>query len=147
MKNINTSIGFFKAILTTLITSLAIAGFSCLDNHPWNIIMIVIGMIAYSIVGLFFSIGLINSKGAGKQAYVFVFIILLILGYCVYNGIVAIQNWVVSWPVYVKFLVPSLLLFAIIIIVAVHLFKKSNGCKGKDVIIINSFYNVVDNIK
>lgn len=134
MKNINTSIGFYKTILTTLITSLVITGFRCLDNHIWNIIMIVIGMLAYSIVGLFFSIGLINSKGAGKEAYVFVFIILLILGYCVYSGIVAIQNWVVSWPLYVKFLVPGLLLFAIITIVAVLLFKKSKEYKDEDVI-------------
>ncbi len=128
LKNKNTSLGFYKVILTTLITSLAITGISCLDDKIWNIIMIVIGMLAYSIVGLFFSIGLIHGKNAGKEAYAFVFIVLLILGYCVYSGIVAIQNWILSWPLYVKILVPSLLLFAIIAIIVVLLFKK---CKTK----------------
>ena len=69
----------------------------------------------YSIVGLLFSFGLIHGKNAGKEAYAFVFIILLLLGYCVYSGIVAVQNWIISWPLYVKIIVLSLLLVSIII--------------------------------
>lgn len=38
MANKNNSLGFYKAILTTLITSLAITGISCLDDKIWNII-------------------------------------------------------------------------------------------------------------
>ena len=85
MANKNNSLGLYKVILTTLITSLAITGISYLDNKVWNIIMIAIGMISYSIVGVLFSFGLIHGKNSGKEAYAFVFIILLILGYCVYN--------------------------------------------------------------
>lgn len=123
MVNKNNSLGFYKVILTTLITSLAITGISCLDDKIWNIIMLIIGMLAYSIVGLLFSFGLIHGKNAGKEAYAFVFIILLLLGYCVYSGIVAVQNWIISWPLYVKIIVPSLL-FAAIIIIIVQLLKK-----------------------
>ena len=123
MVNKNNSLGFYKVILTTLITSLAITGISCLDDKIWNIIMLIIGMLAYSIVGLLFSFGLIHGKNAGKEAYAFIFIILLILGYCVYSGIVAVQNWIISWPLYVKIIVPSLL-FAAIIIIIVQLLKK-----------------------
>ena len=86
--------------------------------------MLIIGMLAYSIVGLLFSFGLIHGKNAGKEAYAFVFIILLILGYCVYSGIVAVQNWILSWPLYVKIIVPSLLLVSIIIIGLFYSLKK-----------------------
>lgn len=134
MANKNNSLGFYKIILTMLITSLAITGISCLDDKIWNIIMLIIGMLAYSIVGILFSFGLIHGKNAGKEAYAFVFIILLILGYCVYCGIVTIQNWIVTWPLSVKIIVPSLLIFAIITIVAVLLFKKRKNIKAKDVI-------------
>ena len=108
MANKNNSLGFYKIILTMLITSLAITGISCLDDKIWNIIMLIIGMLAYSIVGILFSFGLIHGKNAGKEAYAFVFIILLILGYCVYCGIVTIQNWIVTWPLSVKIIVPPL---------------------------------------
>ena len=123
MANKNNSFGFYKVILTTLITSLAITGISCLDDKIWNIIMLIIGMLAYTIVGILFSFGLIHGKNASKEAYAFVFIILLLLGYCVYSGIVAVQNWIISWPLYVKIIVPSLLFTAIIIII-VQLLKK-----------------------
>ena len=123
MANKNNSLGFYKVILTTLITSLAITGISCLDDKIWNIIMLIIGMLAYSIVGLLFSFGLIHGKNVGKEAYAFVFIILLILGYCVYSGIVAVQNWILSWPLYVKIIVTSLLLVSIIIISLFYLLK------------------------
>lgn len=123
MANKNNSLGFYKIILTMLITSLAITGISCLDDKIWNIIMLIIGMLAYSIVGILFLFGLIHGKNAGKEAYAFVFIILLILGYCVYCGIVTIQNWIVTWPLSVKIIVPSLLFVAIIIISLFYLFK------------------------
>jgi uncharacterized membrane protein YhdT len=119
LANKNNSLGFYKVILTTLITSLAITGISCLDDKIWNIIMLIIGMLAYSIVGL-----LIRGKNAGKEAYAFVFIILLLLGYCVYSGIVAVQNWIISWPLYLKIIVLSLLLVSIIIISLFYLLKK-----------------------
>ncbi len=124
MSNKNNSLGAYKLLLITLITSLSITGISYLDSKIWNIVMIVIGMLAYSIVGILFSLGLLHGKNAGKEAYAFVFIILLILGYCVYSGIVAIQNWIKIWPLYVKIVVPSLLFSAVIIVTIFYLLKK-----------------------
>ncbi len=124
MSNKNYSLGAYKLLLITLITSLSITGISYLDSKIWNIVMIVIGMLAYSIVGILFSLGLLHGKNAGKEAYAFVFIILLILGYCVYSGIVAIQNWIKIWPLYVKIVVPSLLFSAVIIVTIFYLLKK-----------------------
>ena len=135
MANKNNSLGFYKVILTTLITSLAITGISCLDDKIWNIIMLIIGMLAYSIVGLLFSFGLIHGKNAGKEAYAFVFIILLLLGYCVYSGIVAVQNWIISWPLYVKIIVLSLLLVSIIISLFYLLKKRKKTMKTARIII------------
>lgn len=71
--------------------------------------MLIVGMITYAIVGLLFSLGLIAGKNAGKEAYAAVFIILLLIGYCIYEGIVKIQQWVLSWPLFVKILVPIIL--------------------------------------
>ena len=96
--------------------------------------MHIIGMLSYSIVSILFSFGLIHGKNAGKEAYTSVFIILLLLSCCVYCGIVTIQNWIITWPLSVKIIVPSLLIFAIITIVAVLLFKKRKNIKAKDVI-------------
>ena len=124
MSNKNNSLGAYKLLLITLITSLSITGISYLDSKIWNIVMIVIGMLAYSIVGILFSLGLLHGKNAGKEAYAFVFIILLILGYCVYSGIVAIQNWIKIWPLYVKIVVPSLLFSAVIIVTIFYLLNK-----------------------
>lgn len=118
------SLKTLKIVLTTLITSLAITGFGYLDNKIWNIIMFVIGMIAYSIVGILFSFGLIHGKDAGKKAYALVFIILLILGYCLYRGIVAFQKWLLSWPLAVKIIIPCCLTF-LIICVSILLIVKS----------------------
>lgn len=86
--------------------------------------MIVIGTLAYSIVSILFSVGLLQGKNAGKAAYAFVLIILLILGYYVYSGIVAIQNWITALPQHVKIVVPNLFFRAIIIVTIFYLLKK-----------------------
>lgn len=102
-------LGIYKALLVFLITTLAITGISVLDNQIWNIVLLVIGMLAYSIVGMLFSIGLIRGVQAGREMYALVFILLLGLGYCVYQGIVSLQLWVLSWPLFVKIIVPSII--------------------------------------
>lgn len=108
MSNRNNSLEFYKLLLIILITSLSITSISYLDGKVWDIVMIVIEALACSIVSILFSVGLLHGKSVGKKAYAFVFIILLILGYCVYSGIVAIQNWITAWPQHVKIVVPSL---------------------------------------
>ena len=50
------------------VTSIGSYGISCLYDKIWNIIVLIIGMLAYSIVGILFSFGLINGKNAGKAA-------------------------------------------------------------------------------
>lgn len=127
------SLGIYKVLLVSLITSLSITGISFLDDKIWNLIMLIIGMIAYSIVGFLFSIRLISGRKAGKEAYAAVFIILLILGYCVYNGIIKLQQWILSWPLYVKIIVPSVLVCLIAAtIVLVILISRRSTEDGKE---------------
>lgn len=108
------TLGVYKVLLVTLITSISITGISLLDDKIWNLVMLILGMITYSIVGIMFSIGLISGRNAGKRAYSAVFIVLLIVGYCVYQGIVTFQEWILSWSPIVKIIVPVSILIMIV---------------------------------
>ncbi len=113
----NRSLIALKSLLVFLITSLTITGISFFDDKIWNIIIAAIGVAAYGIVGLLYSLHLISKSSEGKTAYLFVFIALLIIGYLVYNGILKFEEWVFSWPLYVKIIVPTIFVIGIISIV------------------------------
>lgn len=117
------SLNEYKVLLITLISSLAITGIGFIDNQIWNTIFAVLGIITYGIVGLLYSAHIISGKQAGKDAYVVVFVILLLLGFYVYKGIVEFQQWLVSWPLWCKILVPSLLFVCIVLIIVLMYLK------------------------
>ena len=102
-----------NALLVFLISSIAITGISFIDGKIWDIIFLVVGMIAYAIVGFLFSIGLLSTKKDGKDAYAFVFLLLLLGGYGFYKLLELIRNWILSWPLFVKILVPTLIIAGI----------------------------------
>ena len=121
-----------NALLVFLISSLAITGISFIDDQVWNVIFLVVGMIAYAIVGVMFSIGILHGKQAGKDAYALVFFLLLLGGYAVYKGLEQLKIWVLSWPLFVKILVPSIIgLGIIVVVVFIILIKK--GIIGKKI--------------
>lgn len=109
----NKSLTAYKVLLITLITSLSITGISFLDDKIWNLIMAIVGVVTCAIVGGLYSIHAISGKQAGKEAYAAVFIILLFLGYCVYQGIIKLQQWMFSWPLVLKIIVPCLMILLI----------------------------------
>lgn len=109
----NKSLTVYKILLITLITSLSITGISFLDDKIWNLVMAIVGVVAYAIVGGLYSIHAIFGRQAGKEAYAAVFIILLLLGYCVYQGIIKLQQWILSWPLALKIIVPSMMVLFI----------------------------------
>ena len=102
-----------NALLVFLISSIAITGISFIDGKIWDIIFLIVGMIAYAIVGFLFSIGLLSTKKDGKDAYAFVFLLLLLGGYGFYKLLELIRNWILSWPLFAKILVPSLIIAGI----------------------------------
>ena len=108
MKKIN-------AILIFLISSLVITGISTIDGKIWDAIFIVVGMVAYALVGILFSIGIITTKKQGRDAYSIAFFLLLLIGYMVYRLLEGIRNWVFSWPFAIKVAVPSTIGVAIIV--------------------------------
>ena len=73
-----------------------------------------VGVAAYGIVGILYSFHLISGKEAGKEAYATVFSVLLIIGVLIYNGILKVEQWIFSWPVFVKILVLSIMGIGII---------------------------------
>lgn len=121
-----------NALLVFLISSLAITGISFMDGQVWNGIFLVAGMIAYTIVGLMFSAGFLHGKQAGKDAYAFVFFLLLLGGYAIYKGLEQLKLWVLVWPLFVKILVPSIIGLGIILVVVLIVFQKKNCWEEKN---------------
>ena len=123
MKKLNT-------LLVFLISSLTITGISFIDDQVWNVIFYVVGIIAYGIVGLLFSIGILHGKQAGIKAYGLVTFLLILGGYAVYKGLEQFKLWVLAWPLFVKILIPTFIgLCVIAVIVLIILYKK--GIIGK----------------
>lgn len=119
----------YKALLVTLISLLAITGIGFIDDAIWNIVFAIIGVLAYLIVGFLYSTGLIDGRREGSEANSAIFIILIIIGIIIYQGLRKFQKWLVSWPLAIKIIVPSflLLLIAFVIIMMIVLRKKDNN--------------------
>lgn len=131
----NKGITALKSLLIVLITSISITGISFLDDKIWNIIIAVIGVGAYGIVGLLYSIHLIDGKQEGKTAYAAVVIILIIIGFLIYQGIIMVEQWILSWPIAVKIIVPTimgLLIVGTIILLVIEKKKKTNIRKQEE---------------
>ena len=125
MKKIN-------ALLVFLISSLVVTGISIIDGYIWDIIFLVVGLVAYALVGILFSIGVLHGKQAGKEAYVFVFFLLILGGYGIYKLLEIIRNWILSWPLLIKILIPSFIAVCIIVaIIILCLYKKGKLFKKK----------------
>ena len=99
-----------NALLVFLISSIAITGISFIDGKIWDIVFLVIGLIAYAIVGFLFSVGILSTRQNGKEAYAFVFFLLILSGFGVYKILKTIRNWILSWPLFVKIMVPSFII-------------------------------------
>ena len=113
-----------NALLVFLISSLAITGVSFVDGKIWNVIFLVIGMIAYAIVGILFSIGVLYGKEAGKEAYAFVFLLLLLAGYGVYKGLEHLRLWILAWPLALKIIIPAVVGFCIVAVIILIVIKR-----------------------
>ncbi len=110
------------AILLTLLTSLSVTGLSFIDNLILDRIIAGLVAISFSLVGLLFKFGVIDGKREGQDAFRGVFVILLIGTLIIYLGIRKFQEWVMSWSLAVKIIVPSALglLFIGAIVWAIH---------------------------
>ena len=96
-------------LLIFLLTSISITGFSYIDNLILD--RVIAGLVALStfIVGLLYKLGIIDTKREGSDAFKGVFVVLLIVALVTYLGIRKFQEWVLSWPLFAKILVPSVM--------------------------------------
>ena len=113
-----------NALLVALISSLAITGLSFIDDQIWSVVFIVLGMAAYAIVGVLFALGVLHGRQSGRDAYALVFFLLILGGWGVYRGLVAFKEWVISWPIAVKIIVPSLIALAIGAVIFLIVWRK-----------------------
>ena len=87
----------FVTLIVALVGTISITGISLLDSSFWNFLFRILGMIAYGIVGILYAIGAISTKKEGSEAFWKTLAILILLGFFVYEGIVRVQNWFLSW--------------------------------------------------
>ena len=109
-------------LLIFLLTSISITGFSYIDNLILD--RVIAGLVALStfIVGLLYKLGIIDTKREGSDAFKGVFVVLIIVALVTYLGIRKFQEWVLSWPLFVKILVPSVMGLMIIGIIAIAIY-------------------------
>ena len=114
-------------ILVFLISNIAITGISFIDGKIWDKIFLVVGMIAYSMVGTLFSIGLLHGRKAGKKAYALVFFLLILGGIEVHKTLTQLRLWIIDLQLSVKILIPliiGVITISSIILIVIHKNKR-----------------------
>ena len=97
------------SLIVFFLSSIAITGSSFWDNQIWNGVFYVAGLAAYAIVGILMAAGLIEGKGMGRDAYKIALFVLLLAGIGVYKGLSFVRAWMLSWELWVKILVVTLI--------------------------------------
>ena len=124
----------WNALLVFFISSIAITGISFIDGKIWEIIFLVVGMISFAIVGILFSISILSTKQNGRDAYALVLFLLILAGYGFYRLLRLIRDWILSWPLIAKIIVPisiGLALLAGIILVIAKIVKEKKKQNGQ----------------
>lgn len=111
------------SLIVFFLSSIAITGSSFWDNQIWNGVFYVAGLAAYAIVGILMSTGLIEGKGMGRDAYKIALFVLLLAGIGVYKGLSFVRAWMLSWELWVKILVVTLISAIGIVAVTLAVFR------------------------
>lgn len=114
----------FNSLIVFLASGITLTGISFIDDKIWGIVFLVMGMIAYAIVGLLYSIGVLHGRSAGKEAYALFFALLLLGGYGIYSFLKWYRTWVFSWPLAVKIIVPIVMGLVLIAVILVSIKRK-----------------------
>lgn len=101
--------GAIISLIVFFLSSIAITGSSFWDNQIWNGVFYVAGLAAYAIVGILMAAGLIEGKGMGRDAYKIALFVLLLMGIGVDKGLSFVRAWMLSWELWVKILVVTLI--------------------------------------
>lgn len=120
------------SLIVFFLSSIAITGSSFWDNQIWNGVFYVAGLAAYAIVGILMAAGLIEGKGMGRDAYKIALFVLLLAGIGVYKGLSSVRAWMLSWELWVKILVVTLISAIGIAAVTLAVFRDIKKNKRKN---------------
>ena len=124
--------GAIISLIVFFLSSIAITGSSFWANQIWNGVFYVAGLAAYAIVGILMSTGLIEGKGMGRDAYKIALFVLLLAGIGVYKGLSFVRAWMLSWELWVKILVVTLISAIGIAAVTLAVFRDIKKNKRKN---------------
>ena len=124
--------GAIISLIVFFLSSIAITGSSFWDNQIWNGVFYVAGLAAYAIVGILMAAGLIEGKGMGRDAYKIALFVLLLMGIGVYKGLSFVRDWMLSWELWVKILVVTLISAIGIAAVTLAVFRDIKKNKRKN---------------
>ena len=126
------TMGAIISLIVFFLSSIAITGSSFWDNQIWNGVFYVAGLAAYAIVGILMAAGLIEGKGMGRDAYKIALFVLLLMGIGVYKGLSFVRDWMLSWELWVKILVVTLISAIGIAAVTLAVFRDIKKNKRKN---------------
>lgn len=126
------TMGAIISLIVFFLSSIAITGSSFWDNQIWNGVFYVAGLAAYAIVGILMAAELIEGKGMGRDAYKIALFVLLLAGIGVYKGLSSVRAWMLSWELWVKILVVTLISAIGIAAVTLAVFRDIKKNKRKN---------------
>lgn len=126
------TMGAIISLIVFFLSSIAITGSSFWDNQIWNGVFYVAGLAAYAIVGILMAAGLIEGKGMGRDTYKIALFVLLLAGIGVYKGLSSVRAWMLSWELWVKILVVTLISTIGIVAVTLAVFRDIKKNKRKN---------------
>ena len=117
-----------STLLIVLIVAAIIVGISFIDGGAtWHKIFIVLGMVAFVLIAALFLARVLPKHGA-METYVLIALFVILAGYGYYCLLTRLTGWVRSWPLWLKILIPSLL---VLMAVAVIALENNNGKRKK----------------
>ena len=116
-----------STLLIVLIVAAIIVAISFIDGgRTWHTIFLVLGMVAFVLIAALFLARTLPRNGK-IDTYALIFLFVVLAGYGFYCLLNRLTGWVGSWPLWVKILVPSLLVLAAVAVIALE----NNGGKRK----------------
>ena len=134
------SLNSFPIVLSIAISSLTVTGVSVIDGQFWNVVLKVLGLLAYGVVGLLISIGLLKGRKASLKAYAFILGLLILGAFEIYRLLDLFKQWVLGWALFVKILVPSVLFVAVGSIIIFKILISKRHKKAKENTIKDEIY-------
>ncbi|MCR5308581.1 MAG: hypothetical protein K6E21_00525 [Bacilli bacterium] len=116
-----------STLLIVLIVAAIIIAISFIDGGAvWHKIFIALGMILFVLITALFLARTLPRNGK-IDTYALIFLFVVLAGYGFYCLLNSLTGWVTGWPLWLKILIPSLLVLSAVAAIALD----NNGSKRK----------------